>query len=56
MYYVVTKRLADAMQGSRIHRNDFSGTCRAICSNATKAAKYILDNKLQAAYTIVYVA
>jgi len=53
MYYVVTKSQALAMQGSK-HFNSGRGTCKGIYKDATKAASYILDNRLQASYTIVY--
>lgn len=54
MYYVVTKKLAAAMQGSTINGNSFKGTCKGIYLTATKAAQYIISNKLQLTYTIVY--
>ena len=56
MYYVVTKKLAAAMQGSTINGNSFNGKCVAIYQTANKAAQHIIKNKLQISYTIVYVA
>jgi len=54
MYYVVTKRLAAAMQGSRIPPKNCNGTVRGIFATATAAASFLIENKLKLTYTIVH--
>ena len=54
MYYVVTKALAARMQGSRIPPANVGGTVKGIFATGTKAASFLLSNKLQSTYTIVF--
>ena len=54
MYYVVTKALAARMQGSRIPPANVGGSVKGIFATGTKAASFLLSNKLQTTYTIVF--
>lgn len=54
MYYVVSKALAARMQGSRIPPANVGGSVKGIFATGTKAASFLLSNKLQLTYTIVF--